>query len=137
MKKRPINCAARNAIWSYPRSVPPRFPGAPTITETARTYEPPDIWTLPENAEVEVQIYGGALTLRLDGWLHRISVERFRWIRFADERITREEFWKLWQELEDLQSPIEVARRAVAWHEQRQQQEDAEQPHAQQQYGVS
>jgi hypothetical protein len=125
MSKRPINCALRNAVWSYPRLVPPRFPGAPTITETARSYEAPLMDELPENAEVEVQFYGGAVTFRLDGWLHRISTERFRWVRFADEAATREAFLELWREVEDAHSAAEVARRAALWYERQQHDEDA------------
>ena len=128
MKKRPINCAARNAVWSFPRLVAPRFPGAPTISETVRSYEAPDFAELPESAELEVQIYGGAVTFRLDGWLHRVSTERFRWVRFPDEAATRKAFLELWQEVEDLQSPADVALHAARWHERWQHEEDANLP---------
>ncbi len=120
MKKRPINCAARNTLWIYSRLVPPRFPGAPTITETARSYKEPDLSVLPENSEVEVQIYGGAVTFRLDGWLHRISTERFRWVRCADEAAARVSLLELWHAVADMQSPAEVAAYAAAWHDRNQ-----------------
>lgn len=50
MKKLPINSVARNAIWSYPKAIAPRIPGAPAIIETIRSYEPPDISALPEGS---------------------------------------------------------------------------------------
>lgn len=125
MKKRPINSAARNAVWSYSRHVPPRFPGAPTITETRRTYDPPDFDQLPADSDVEVQIYGGAITFKLDGWLHRVSVERFRWTRCTDDVSARRTLLELWREVEDLRSPAEVVERAARWYEQRQREEEA------------
>lgn len=137
MKKRPINCAARNAVWNYPRLAPPRFPGAPTITETARSYQAPDLDQLPESAEVEVQLYGGAITFRLDGWLHRISIERFRWIRFADEEAAREAFRELWQSVEDAESQTEVAQRAARWQEHWQREEEANLPFNRPRYKTS
>lgn len=42
VKKLPINCAARNAVWVFQRVAEPRFPGAPAVVETARSYEMPD-----------------------------------------------------------------------------------------------
>lgn len=80
---------------------------------------------LPESAEVEVQFYGGAITFRLDGWLCRISTERFRWVRFADEAAARKAFFELWLEVEDSHSSTEVARRAALWHDRWQHEEDA------------
>ena len=67
----PINSAARNAVWAYPKVVPGHFPGAPTIFETMRTYEMPDIFSLPEGSDIAVELWGGAVltlhrTLRVD-----------------------------------------------------------------------
>lgn len=128
MKKRPINCVARNAVWVYPQLVPGRFPGAPTITEIKRSYEGPHLGNLPEGAEIEVLLYGGAITLRLDGLLHRISIERFRWARFSDEKAAREALTELWSEIENMQTPDEVTLHIAAWYERHQEQETATRP---------
>ena len=134
MKKRPINCAARNAVWVYPQLVAGRFPGAPTITEIKRSFEQPDLRDLPEGAEIEVHLYGGATTLRLDGWLHRISIERFRWARFPDEAAAREALVELWSEIETMQTPAEVTVHLAAWYERHQEQENAARPPASSRY---
>jgi hypothetical protein len=71
-KELPINCAARNAVWVYDALVPPHFDGAPVIVERRRAHERPDFSQLPGEAEVAVELYGGALTLRLDGVRRRV-----------------------------------------------------------------
>jgi hypothetical protein len=51
----PINSAARNCVWAYPRTVPPRFAGAPAVVEMTRSHEMPDVLALPEDADVAVE----------------------------------------------------------------------------------
>jgi hypothetical protein len=90
-KSLPITCAARNAIWIYPRAVPPRFAGAPTIIETTRSHEMPDLDALPEGADVAVELYGRALLLRLDGLSNRVFTGRFEFVSFSGAKIWRAE----------------------------------------------
>jgi hypothetical protein len=71
-KELPINSAARNSVWEYLRPQPPRFPGAPVIYETAHSHECPDVFSLPEGSDVTVELYDGAVSLRLEGERHRV-----------------------------------------------------------------
>ena len=66
-KPRPINSAARHSVWVYDGLTEPRFAGAPAVVEARRSHEMPDLNSLPEGADVAVELYGGAVTLRLDG----------------------------------------------------------------------
>jgi hypothetical protein len=113
----PINCAARNATWVYARPVPPRFPGAPTITEITRSHLMPDSSALPEGADLAVELYGGAVLLRLDGLLRRIYTGRFEWVGFASEAEARAAFVGLWRRIERLETPAEVSEAAAAWRD--------------------
>ena len=116
MKEQPaINSAARNALWIYPKAVAGRFRGAPTISETTRTYEMPDIFSLPDGADISVELWGGAVLLRLDGGLHRVYTARYEWVSFPSDEDARDAFSKLWREVEQLESPAEVERAAAAW----------------------
>jgi hypothetical protein len=81
----PINSAARNSVWVYPRSVPPRFPGAPTLIETTRSYERPDFGLLPTGSEVSVEFYDRAYSLWMDGNLCRVYIRRFEYVSFPTE----------------------------------------------------
>src|SRR5918997_5102599 len=99
-KELPINCAARNAVWVYPRVAPPRFPGAPAIVETTRSYQMPDISALPDGADVAVELYGGACALRLDGENHRVYVSRFHYAGFDSQEEARQAFLDLWRAVE-------------------------------------
>jgi hypothetical protein len=54
-------------VWIYDDIVEPRFAGAPAIVESKRSYEMPDFNFLLEGADIAVKLYGGAITLRLDG----------------------------------------------------------------------
>lgn len=118
MKKQlPINCAARNALWSYDRAVQPRFAGAPVITETTRSYEMPDIAAVPEGSDITVELYGGTLTIRLDGFLHRISIERFEWVRFPNEAEARAALLELWRAIEKCESIGETQKNAGKWRD--------------------
>lgn len=111
----PINCAARNAVWSYPKLAPPRFSGAPSILETTRTYERPDIFSLPEGADVTVDLYGGACSLWLDGRRSRVRVRRFDYLSYQTEEEARHGFMRLWREVELLESPAEIELAAERW----------------------
>lgn len=112
-----ITCAARNAIWIYPQAVTPRFSGAPTIMETTRTHEVPNLEILPEGADVAVELYGKAMLLRLDGLSKRVYTERFEFVSFPSTEEARAAFTSLWRAVEFLDSPGEVAEAVLAWRE--------------------
>lgn len=113
-----ITCAARNAVWIYPQAVNSRFNGAPTIMETTRTHEMPDLGTLPEGADVAVELYGKAMLLRLDGLSKRVFTERFEFVSFPSTEEARAAFSSLWRAVEFLDSPDEVAEAVIGWREQ-------------------
>lgn len=114
-KKLPINCAARNAVWVYPRVARPRFPGAPAIVETVRAHEMPDLLKLPEGADVTVELYGNACSLWLDGEQRRVYVRRFRYAPFHSEEAARRAFLALWHEVERLGSASDIEDAAERW----------------------
>lgn len=114
-KDLPINCAARNSVWVYPKAVEPRFAGAPVIFEQTRSHERPDVFSLPEGAEVTVEFYGGACALRLDGDRRRVHVRRFDFVPFPSEEEARHAFMRLWREVERLESPAEIELAAERW----------------------
>lgn len=117
IKDMPINCAARNSVWVYPRATPPRFNGAPIIYETAHSHERPDIFSLPEGSDVTVELYGGAVVLRLEGELRRVHIRRFDHITFPTEEETRHAFMRLWREVEMLESATAIELAAERWLE--------------------
>lgn len=114
-KELPINCAARNAVWSYPLAVSPRFAGAPVIYEMTRSHEPPEVFSLPEGADVTVELYGSACSLWLDASRHRVHVRRFDFATFPTEEEARHAFMRLWREVERLESPAEIELAAERW----------------------
>jgi hypothetical protein len=120
-KTLPINSAARNAVWVYDSLAEPRFVGAPTIVESKRSYDMPDFGSLLEGADIAVELYGGAVTLRLDGAQRRIYVRRFEFVSFASDEEARHRFLTLWREVESLDSAAEVERAADEWLERRRQ----------------
>lgn len=113
----PINCAARNSVWTYPRAVAPRFAGAPVIYEPTRSYVPPDIFSLPEGADVSVEVYGGACSFWLDGARRRVHLHRFDFVTFSTEEEARHAFMQLWREVKLLDSPAEIVAAATRWLE--------------------
>ena len=88
-KALPINSVALNAVWVYDALAEPRFPGAPAVAETRRSREMPDFKRLPEGADIAVELYGGAVTLRLDGAQRRIYIRRFEFVSFASDEEAR------------------------------------------------
>jgi hypothetical protein len=112
-----INSASRNAVWVYDSVVEPRFNGAPTLVEPRRSYELPDFKLLPEGADIAVELYGGAITLRLDGARRRIYISRYEFVSFASDEEARHRFLTLWREVEALDSAAEVERAADEWLE--------------------
>lgn len=118
-RKPPINSAARNSLWSYPAARPPRFAGAPSLVETARSYEMPDVIALPGGANIRVEFYGGAYSFWLDGERRRVYVGRFEYVSFTSDEEARYAFLTLWREVELLESPAEVERAAARWLESR------------------
>lgn len=115
----PLNSAVRNALWRYDSVIAPRFDGAPAMVEPKRSYEMPDVNSLPEGADIAVELYGGAVTLRLDGAQHRISIRRFEYVSFTSDEEARHRFLTLWREVEVLESAAEVERAADEWLERR------------------
>lgn len=111
----PINCAARNSIWVYPRAAAPRFAGAPVIFEITRLHERPDIFSLPEGSDVTVELYRGTVILRLEGELRRVHIRRFDHVTFPTEEEARHAFMRLWREIEVLESPAQVELEAERW----------------------
>ncbi len=111
----PINAVVRNAVWIYEGRTAPRFADAPSIIETTRSHEMPDLSSLPENACVAVELYGGAISLKLDGELHRIYIRRFEYVSFTSNEEARYAFLTLWREVETLQSAAEVEAVAEEW----------------------
>ncbi len=120
-KALPINSASRNAVWVYDALAEPRFNGAPAIVEPRRSYEMPDFGALPEGADVAVELYGGAVTLRLDGAQHRVYIRRFEFVSFTTDDEARHRFLTLWREVESLDSSAEVERAADEWLKRRRQ----------------
>src|SRR5215213_4687448 len=106
----PINSAVRNAVWVYDSVTEPRFNGAPAIVEPKRSYEMPDFKSLPEWADIAVELYGGAVTLRLDGAQRRVYIRRFEFVSFTSDEDARHRFLTLWREVESLDSAAEVER---------------------------
>jgi hypothetical protein len=119
MKSIPINCAGRNAVWTFPRVSPPRFPDAPAVVEITRSHEMPDVVALPEGADAAVEFYGGAYSFRLDGGRRRVYVSRFEYASFTSEEEARHPLLTLWREVGRLESAAEVER-AAEWLEGRQ-----------------
>ncbi len=113
----PINCAARNSVWVYPRAAPPRFAGAPVVIEIARSHERPDIFSLPEGSDVTVELYGGAVVLRLEGELRRVHIRRFDHVTFSTEEEARHAFMRLWKEIEMMESVVAIELAAERWLE--------------------
>jgi hypothetical protein len=79
----------------------------------------PDFNSLPVGADIAVELYGGASTLRLDGAQRRIYIRRFEFVSFASDEEARHRFLTLWREVEALDSPAEVERAADEWLEKR------------------
>lgn len=113
----PINSVARNSTWVYDTFSAPRFDGAPTIVERVRNYQMPDFGRLPESADVAVELYGGAVTLRLDGATRRVYTGRFDSVSYRTDEEARHAFLTLWREVERLNSSTEVVRAAAEWLE--------------------
>jgi hypothetical protein len=75
----------------------------------------PGVAALPEGAEVSVEFYGGAYSLKLDGEKRRVYVRRFDYASFTSEEEARYAFLTLWREVEGLESAAEVERAAARW----------------------
>jgi hypothetical protein len=77
----------------------------------------PDVPSLPEGADVAVEFYGGAYSVRLEGEKRRVYVRRFDYVSYSSEEEARYAFLTLWREVERLESAAEVERAAVQWLE--------------------
>lgn len=79
----------------------------------------PDFNSLPVGAGIAVELYGGAITIRLDGAQRRVYIRRFEFVSFASDEEARHRFLTLWREVESLDSTAEVERAADEWLEKR------------------
>jgi hypothetical protein len=113
----PINGVSHNSVWVYDAYSPPRFDGAPTIVERTRSHQMPDFSRLPESVDVGVEIYGGAVMLRLDGGTRRVYTGRFDYISYRTDEEARHAFLTLWREIERLDASDAVVRVAAEWLE--------------------
>jgi hypothetical protein len=111
----PINSAARNAVWVYDTLMPPRFANAPTLVERTRQHERLDFNQLPAGADVAVELYGGAVALRLDGQRRRVYIAKFEYASYRTEEEARYAFLTLWREVEALDAPVAVTEAAAEW----------------------
>jgi hypothetical protein len=91
----PINSAARNSTWVYDSFSTPRFDGAPTIVERTRSHLMPDFGKLPESADIAVELYGGAVTLKLDGVTRCVFTGRFDYAMYRTDEEARHSFLTL------------------------------------------
>jgi hypothetical protein len=106
----PINSVARNSVWIYDAFSTPRFDSAPTIVERTRSHRMPDFSKLPESADIAVELYSGAVTLRLDGATRRVYTGRFDYATYRTDEESRHAFLTLWREVERLQASDAVER---------------------------
>lgn len=113
----PINSAARNAVWVYDAFSTPRFDGPPIIVERTRSHRMPDFNRLPESADIAVELYGGAVTLRLDGATRRVYTGRFDCVTYRTDEEARHAFLTLWREVELLDGSEAAKRAAAEWLE--------------------
>jgi hypothetical protein len=60
----------------------------------------PDFNSLPEGADIAVELYGGAVILRLDGVQRRVYIRRFEFVSFSSDEEARHRFLTLWREVE-------------------------------------
>ena len=112
-----INSVARNAVWVYDSCTPPRFASAPTSVERTRSHELPELNKLPAGADIAVELYGGAVTLRLDGERRRIYTAQFEFAQFGTDEEARYALLTLWREVEELDSVAAVEQAAAEWLE--------------------
>jgi hypothetical protein len=118
-KRPPLKSAVRNALWIYDAVVWPRFAGTPALVEPKRSSEMPDFKSLPVGADIVVELYGGAVTLKLNGAQRRIYIRRFEFVSFSSDEEARHRFLTLWREIELLDSISEVEHAAAEWLEKR------------------
>jgi len=95
----------------------PRFAGAPSIFESTRLHERPDVFSLLEGSDVTVELYGGAGVLRLEGERHRVQLRRFDHVTSSTEEEARHAFMRLWIEVELLASAAQIELAAERWFE--------------------
>jgi hypothetical protein len=75
------------------------------------------MFSLPEGSDVTVELYWGAVWLRLEGELRRVHIHRFDHITFPTEEEARHAFMRLWREVEMLESPAAIESAAERWLE--------------------
>jgi hypothetical protein len=115
MSQARFTSVARNSLWIYPRVVRSRFPNAPAIIETTRSYEAPEFAAIPEGGDVECEIYNRALSIRLDGEKNQVYIARFVYVRTDSYREALDALAELWRRIMDLDSVEEVQNEMSRW----------------------
>ncbi len=110
-----INSVLRNMVWIYQQEVSSRFPKAPSVIETLRSHEMPDLFTLPAEADVTVELYGGAVSFWLDGMRRRIYIEKHTFVEYRSYEEARFAFLELWKMIEPLDSVSLVQEAIEEW----------------------
>jgi hypothetical protein len=64
---------------------------------------------------VIVELYGGAVLLRLEGELRRVHIRRFDHVTFPTEEEARHALMRLWREVEILESPAAIELATERW----------------------
>ncbi len=111
-----INSVLRNMVWVYQQEVASRFRGAPVLVETMRSHVMPNLFTLPEEADVDVELYGGAVSFWLDGMRRRIYIRKLTFIEYRTYEEARYAFLELWKMIEHLDSVSSVQEIIGEWY---------------------
>jgi len=74
------------------------------LWSSAGAHERPDFHRLPAEADVAVELYGGALTLRLDGVRRRVHTDKFDSASYRSDEEARHALLTLWRAVEHLES---------------------------------
>ncbi len=107
-------------MWAYQKEVASRFAGAPKLIETVRSHEMPDLFALPSEADVCAELYGGALSVWLDGMRRRVFIGKATFVEYRTYEEARFDFLELWKMIEHLDSVASVREVIEAWHAARQ-----------------
>ena len=64
-----------------------------------------------------LELFGGAVVLRLEGELRRVHIRRFDHLTFSTEEEARHAFMRLWREIEMMESVAAIELAAERWLE--------------------
>ena len=76
----------------------------------------PDCLELPAGSDISVELYGNALSLRLDGEKNRVYIGRFTYLSFSTYEEARLALLDLWRRIELLDSVSEAGKAMEEWH---------------------